>query len=216
MENPKVIDKVKKLLSLGTNEGASEGERENAMRMAHALLTKHNLTTMDLVDKSDRIKESFPVWSDKYQIQLAAACADLFFCIIYTQKGGVKDKDAVFIGRKDNVITAIHMTQYLIKSVNSEASRLKMGNSFKNGAANQIRARVQEIINKPVMEETSDCTSLMVISLYKSEKESNDVFLQNEGVKLSKAITKKTKVNAEFIQGQIFGKAINLNLQITQ
>lgn len=213
-DNSRIIDKVKKLLALGTNQGASEGERDNAMRMAHALLARHNLTAMDLVEKSDRIKELFTVWNDKYQTQLAAACAELFFCVVYTQKGGPKDKQVVFIGRKDNVLTAIHMTQYLIKSVNSEASRLKMGNLFKNGAANQIRSRVRDLINSPVIEESSDCTSLMVINLHKSEKDANEQFINELGVKLKEAKARKTKVNHEYIQGQIFGKSVSLNLQI--
>ena len=40
--NP-IIEKIKKLLALAADSGATEGERDNAIRMAHGLLAKHNL-----------------------------------------------------------------------------------------------------------------------------------------------------------------------------
>lgn len=48
--NP-ILEKVKKLLALAGNAGATEGERDNALRMAHGLLAKHNLDMADLVSK---------------------------------------------------------------------------------------------------------------------------------------------------------------------
>ena len=44
----KILDKVKKLLAVANNEAATEGERDNALRMAHNMLAKHNLAMADL------------------------------------------------------------------------------------------------------------------------------------------------------------------------
>jgi hypothetical protein len=43
-DREKVLARVKKMMTLATDAGASEGERENALRMAHATLAKYNLT----------------------------------------------------------------------------------------------------------------------------------------------------------------------------
>ena len=40
----KGLERVKKMLTLANDAGATEGERDNALRMAHATLAKHNLT----------------------------------------------------------------------------------------------------------------------------------------------------------------------------
>ncbi len=56
-DNEKVLDKVRKLLALANNEAASEGERDNAMRMAHKLLTMHQLEMAD-VDAHTRASSS--------------------------------------------------------------------------------------------------------------------------------------------------------------
>jgi hypothetical protein len=45
--NP-ILEKVKKLLALANDKGATEGERDNALRMAHGMLAKHNLDMSDL------------------------------------------------------------------------------------------------------------------------------------------------------------------------
>ena len=44
--NP-IIEKIRKLLALANGTGAADQERESALRMAHALLAKHNLSMSD-------------------------------------------------------------------------------------------------------------------------------------------------------------------------
>ena len=213
----KIIEKVRKLVALGTNEGASDGERENAMRMAHAFLAKHNLSMLDLEESSDRTTTQYKVWADAYRVQLAAGCADLFFCYLFkTKNRDPKLNIVTFVGRKDNIITATEMTDYLIKSVNAEAKRLGMGNAFKNGAAAAIRARVREMIAKPNMVETSSCTDLMVIGLHKSELIANQDFVKNQlSLNLvSKKAPKRNLDAEEYAAGKQFGKTVNLNKQI--
>ena len=43
-ERNKILARVRKLLNLANNAAATEGERDNAMRMAHATLAKYNLS----------------------------------------------------------------------------------------------------------------------------------------------------------------------------
>jgi hypothetical protein len=52
-----VLERVRKLLALGTNAGATEGERDNAMRMAHALLAKYNLDMAQVQMETGEVSE---------------------------------------------------------------------------------------------------------------------------------------------------------------
>ena len=45
--NP-ILDRVKKMLAIANDSAASEGECDNALRMAHNTLAKHNLDMADL------------------------------------------------------------------------------------------------------------------------------------------------------------------------
>lgn len=44
----KILDKVRKLLALSEDQGASEGEIENALRMAQQLMMKHNIDSGEI------------------------------------------------------------------------------------------------------------------------------------------------------------------------
>jgi len=43
-DRAKVLARLKKCLILANNEGATEGERDTAMKHAHAILAKYNLS----------------------------------------------------------------------------------------------------------------------------------------------------------------------------
>ena len=46
--NEKVLERIKKMLTLGNDAGATEAERETALRMAYNVMAKYNLTIADL------------------------------------------------------------------------------------------------------------------------------------------------------------------------
>src|SRR6187399_1869298 len=81
-----VVRRVKKMLTLAADAGAAEGERDNAIRMAHALLAKHNMTVAQVeAANADSKKEErtggISVTRDQpWARQTASAIARLFFC----------------------------------------------------------------------------------------------------------------------------------------
>jgi len=211
----KIIDKVKKLIALGTNAGATEGERENAIRMAHALLAKHNLSMVD-VDSANvgekREKQTAEYQSVPWTGIIAMAMASLFFCAVVRERG--KKDTFHYIGKTSNVVTAMLMADYLIKSINKQQAAGNFSRSFNNGAANKIYGRVVEMI-KPTEVENSTCTDLAVISIYKSEKEANDKMATEIFKKLvKKPIRQVNKDAAAYIQGAAFGGKVSLNSQV--
>lgn len=47
----KIINRVKKMMALANDPAASDGERENALRMSYAILAKYNLDMTDVEGK---------------------------------------------------------------------------------------------------------------------------------------------------------------------
>ena len=217
----KIIDKVKKLIALGTNQGATDGERDNAIRMAHGLLAKHNLSMVNLEESvEERVKLPLDYYNAKWCGAIVMSISKLFFCSVYSAPGESVGSNAkkrtvyYFVGKESNAITASMMAHYVMKSIFSEQNKLKLGNSFSNGAANKIYQRVEAMMTAESLE-TSTGTGLAVVSIYKSEQQANKEFLESNGTKLVKAKTNSVKQNGkEWFQGSEFGGKINLNGQI--
>jgi len=221
----KVIEKVRKLIALGTNDGASEGERDNAIRMAHGLLAKHNLAMADIQESVEERIERFSEYQNKPWTGIAAkAMADLFFCGCYQESkkaniaGTGTKRKIYFIGKESNVTTAILMADYVISTIGRERNRNKYSYSFCNGAAHRILQRVSEIIaSSSIQEGESTSTDLALISVYKSEQDANKAFIQNTVGELrkSKSSTRSQDLTA-YWAGHTYGNGISLNGQINE
>ena len=228
LENEKIINRIKKLINLAENEGATEGERDNALRMAHATLAKYNLAMSDIEGsepEENRIELQFDAYNSKAFKTVCNSAAKLYFCKCFTSKmspGEVKNWRKrchyYFIGRESNTITAKLMAEYLIKSIEREQRKLGAGESFNLGAAYAIANRVENIIeNKEPNSEFSESTALAVVSLHKSEQSANDNYLANKGIVLVSKRQRQVNINnwEDYSKGTNFGENINLNNQIS-
>jgi hypothetical protein len=125
----KVLAKVRKLLVRAEDvRGSSENEREMAMRQAHALLAKHNLTMAQAEadgkgQKVKREKGDFELRPLAWARWISNGIAQLFFCNFFTVKMYNGKERHTFIGRPENVITACEMAKYVIDSVLRERDR---------------------------------------------------------------------------------------------
>lgn len=221
----KIIDRVKKMLALGNNAGATEAERETALRMAYNMLAKHNLSISDLPeDASDEVREELlsTISADKWARSLAFSIAELFFCNYYYQRTHTSGKDNhFFIGRQSNVVTAQYMAEYLIASVKKEATKQyksptsPLGRSFCVGTVASIRSRVKEML-KDGAEGSSAGTSVALVSLHEREKAANEQWLKQAGTVL--VTTAKRADNSllasGYHAGKEFGKTVSLNQQV--
>ena len=221
--NP-ILEKVKKLLALANNAGASEGERDNALRMAHGLLAKHNLDMADLQvhlqveGREDCINATFGMtWCR----QISNSIAKLFFCRYYFGKkiNGTKIEHH-FVGKTSNAGTAALMSEYVISSILAECRKKWKYNlapesrSFASGAARVIAERVIDMIAE-AKPEGSTSTSLVIVALYKTEIEANEAFLKKAGTSLLPGKARKSHVNvAAYNQGKEHGATIGLNVQV--
>jgi len=219
----KVIEKVRKLIALGTNSGATEGERDNAIRMAHGLLAKHNLVVSDLEEITESRIQQFSEYQNKPWAGVTVnAIAKLFFCSCYGEEkranipGTGTKRKIFFIGKEANVTAAILMADYVITAIRRERNRNKYSYSFCNGASAKISQRVQEIINSSSIQDgESTCTDLALVSVYKTEEEANQEFISKEvGLLKQKKYQARNNDALAYFAGCAYGNGISLNNQV--
>jgi hypothetical protein len=131
----RILERVRKMLRLANNAGATEGERDNAMRMAHATLAKYNLdlAAVESDGKSEggaaeqRIEQGSQFPGFPWARQIAESIAELFFCAyLYAGKGSTTRH--FFIGKHSNAVTASLVAEFVVRSVNREAGRFTRAN----------------------------------------------------------------------------------------
>lgn len=158
-ERQKILERVRKMMRLANNVGATEGERDNAMRMARSTLEKYNLDMASIEEKEhkageDREMKSAVFYGRPWARSVAHSAAELCFCsylYVPAKRGG--DTKHLFVGRTSNAITSAELAQYLVESINREAKRYQRGQMLGNdsyrafawGAASAIRRRVAEL-----------------------------------------------------------------------
>lgn len=224
----KVLSRVRKMLALAHNEAASEGERDNALRMAHAVLAKYNLTLGDAeVEAEPRVEDKAQISPHPWARYLIESIAQLYFC--NTMFYRYRDKRQVhhFVGRQSNVVTAIEMCKFIVSSINKEARKAARENplitgyerSFCKGAATAVFYRCKEIresAEKQPEQQGSTGTSLVLASLYRTELEKNDLVIAEKHGKLKMMSSRTQSADASaYNAGQRYGKTLNLNRQVS-
>lgn len=225
----KILERVKKMLALANDEAASDGERDNAMRMAHATLMKYQLSLADL-DAHTREKEDprgrmdTEGWNLAWCKDLRAVVARLFFCQ-YLMGGKINATRGrhIYIGRASNVVTAAYMSDWIIASLLKEADRrfkhrlTPEGRSFCLGAVVALRRRVNDILRasqEAVDAERGTGTSLVVADYFRQEQEENDAWI-NANMRVRTKVTRhKSPLSGAYHEGHAFGNSINLNKQV--
>ena len=223
MSEDKIVSKVRKMMAIANDAGATQGERDNALRMAYATMAKYNIEESDLSEKEVREILEYVGNGSPWARRVANSIAGLFFCNYYSQRG--KNLTHKFVGKASNALTAQMMSEYIIKSIKSEAGKIsrkeKMTSawitSFYKGAASIISDRCTELREKQSTEMVSTTgTSIVLSSLYKSEQDANDTFLAEMGIGLrTRASTEHRATMSGFSAGKEFGKGLSLNNQVT-
>lgn len=226
-EQERIISRVKKLIALANDAGASEGERDNALRMAHATLGKYNLSMSQVNEHGIERGSDCIMENSKWAIHVASAVGKLFFCNYfysnYRQYAGapwtIKHS---FVGQTANVATAKLMALYVVDSIKKEA--IKRGGdaaaiaSFQTGAAYCISRRCTEIINSGKMADSDGTagTAVVLASHYKTEAMRNAEFMRKIGIRLGAAEhIVNTLSNADaYYAGRDFANGISLNAQV--
>lgn len=228
MSQDKMVNKIKKLLALGNDLAATEGERDNALRMAYKLMTKHNVDMARVeafghkVDE-ERINFENKSWSWTWAKQTNLIVADLFFCkYYYSFKINGTQCMHHYVGRESNAATAAAMADYVVNSILREGRKIYKQNTapgtraFAIGAMHKLHERVQEIKRQQAAESDAETsgTALVLASLYQTEADANEELMPAD-LRTKKA--RATRVNmTAYHEGKAFGESINLNLQVNE
>lgn len=224
MTEEKIVNRIKKMMALANDPSASDGERENALRMSYNLLAKHNLEMSDVSGKPQgpqearqRVQEEF--YGRPWAVSVVSAVADLFFCTYYFRIVGKNQALHVVAGKGSNAQAALEVGKTLVRSIYAEATRkmrarnetVTWRRSFATGAMFKIRDRVAEM-QKLEPGDISTGTELMLVDLRDSEKVANGLFLESLGVQLKEAPSRaKRAVSPEaYTQGREFGSKLSL------
>lgn len=223
----KIMDRVKKMMAIANCAGASEGERDNALRMSYNLLAKYNLTMVD-VDAAVREKEDprqatcAPGWSMTWAKHIYHSMADLFFCSYFSStKINAAKCQHYIVGKESNATTARLMAEYIVTSILKE-TRTRYGHAlvpearaFSIGAMNKLSQRVKELKKQAQDEQqTVRGTALVLANLYQSEKQANQLIVDSQfNVRIKPTRTKSVNATA-YNEGKEFGAGINLSPQV--
>lgn len=230
-EQARVLERVRKMLRLANDAAASEGERENALRMAHATLAKYNLTLADAKDRpAEEEKRGMGTMIGKdypWMRTVAQGVAELFFCkYLYVSIRGTGRVKHYFVGKESNTIVAREMSEFVISSIDREARMYAamrgatgtMWRSFCKGASHRIYARcvaIRKAAETPEPAASSTSTALVLRSLYHSEEVANDALIKQTfpRVKEDKSKERNTIWSAAEA-GAAFADKVPLNTQV--
>ena len=164
----KILRRVRKMMRLAQDAGASEGERNNAMRMVHATLAKYNIDIKNVeataagasTSEEPREFQRTSFLGKPWCFDIAGAIARMYFCEWYYQHsaeqrnaGPSQKADYTFIGRHSNAVTAMEMARFVVEAVNREAFRYQRSvdgkygeyRAFAQAAAHRIWMRCYKI-----------------------------------------------------------------------
>lgn len=238
----KILDRIAKMLRLANDAGASDGERDNALRMAHATLAKYNLdlSQVDLegpngnggVQEERTVEKRTFYGRTPWARSVCLSVAEMLFCkYIYTvSRYDHTNVVHCFVGRQSNAVTASLLAEYLVKSIRKEGkvrAREHGGGSawqrsFCYGASERIRTRVHELVadsGQMKAEPTRPTVSgaLVLASVYASEAQQNEMAMTKFFSKLRTAATRPITLESSEgrRQGQEYGSRVSLSRQLS-
>lgn len=222
----KIINRIRKMLDLANDLGATEGERDAALHQAYRTMAHYNLdmTTIQASQEEPREGYDYHGFSFPFAKTVCDSIAELFFCT-YVVGGKINGTQCVhhFIGKESNAATAMVMADWIIKSIMKEGRKLYKQNTspgcraFCLGAAAKLRQRVDAMVAESTAANSTEYTggsALVLANLYDSESKANDTLMMTlYNIKMVKP--RKSRVNGSaYAQGKEFGDKINLSLQV--
>ncbi len=231
----RIVSRIRKMLELANNAGATEGERDNALRMAYSTLAKHNIEMAEVqargkpVSEEGRIIVKREFFGRPWARMCSNAIADMCFCL-YLVTPGRTPRECInwFVGLESNATTAADLAEFVTKSIWSEGSRkakaVLAGNeyirNFATAAAYEVQRRCAEL--KKAGEEQTEPefsvpgTALVLASFYQQEKLNNQRLI--DATTKTRELKSRAKATYNFdaqAHGREYGKRVSLARQLT-
>lgn len=224
MSTERIIERVRKMLALANDAGASEGERDNALRMAHSTLAKYNLSLAQVEASGRGSAEARGRLTSIYYARpwarvLSNSIADLFYSyyVFGGSHGDSKSGYHYFIGLESNAKTASEMSAWLVKCILTESRKFGKRSatarrSFAFGAVSRIAERVVELKKTPQSEDTSHA----LVAWTDLEKQRNAEWAESH-MKIKTDEVKAKDIDYEAAHhGRRYGDSVQLHRQLDQ
>lgn len=186
-------DKIRKLLILANDKGATEGEKDSALAMAQNLMMKYNIQ-IDISQEEIKIMAG-EIYGKEYKRRwhklIASAVAHMYVCRIVNYEEGFK-----YVGRPESIEACQMTLDYIVdqieelwklhkKKLKSQGGSIDDDNyrrSFKWGAASRVWGRVEEMRsdmtkNDEKAQAATGCTALVVVNTIKKQEEEISAFM---------------------------------------
>lgn len=230
MSEINIINKVKKLLALASDNGSTKNEAETAMRMVSVLMMKHNLSNADIADgvKSDIWYTIIPIgviknWHKSIGNAVSRLNSTRFAF-------NTAHRICIFYGSEDNRIASKLLFEFLIEESKKEYKlacptsikgneRQKFRNSFLAACSKILSIRAYKIVNSWRTDDTTamvdiGVTSLTVVAQIDKQLHQVDEFIKNEFGKIKEAKQRKLLIGVGTYEGIVAGGRIKLQESI--
>lgn len=224
-ELEKVMSLVKKMLALAADPGAAEGEKDNALRMAHKYLAKYNLDVSDLAGvedaryiPQDRYIHEIVLDGRPWARGIVGECGRLNFCRVYHRKvwGTTRKIGYVFAGSEANARTAALFAEEFVTQTYSEYSkRKKFGRAVARSFATGVWMTLHNRVSKLIEEERNE--DKRMDQMHTLEDKSNQEF-EAEKIKPRTSVVRRSQgakvVMDAYLEGMAHGNKMGLNRRV--
>lgn len=229
MSNP-IKDRIRKLLNLANNSGATEAEATAAMEMASALMLKYNIEVDPETDELKTIRGSKVLagYDEPWHITCSAAAAMLYSCINIVHSRG--EYGYSFVGRPENVEMAGELMLFIVDQVEqlykqylpkglSKADRAEFRRTFKQACAMRVYNRAFEIMeqfknNDAKALEYTGSRALVVVESIKQQLDEARDFIAKEMPDVKDLVERPKKYGSGTRAGIEAGNKVELNRKI--
>jgi len=188
--NDKILKRARALLAM-SQDASSENEAMIALKRLHALLAQHNMSVLDLEDKSEAVgQDCFESTRWPWKGWVTMGVAKLYFCETYIASTRKNYCNYYIVGTDFNREFALSIIQNIFRIIEAEA-RVESKNwhgrvvssfvsSFHKGAGARIQERCKELIQSAKKGELVDDENRklpVMLNLYKQHENNNEEFM---------------------------------------
>jgi len=224
-----VMRRIKQMLAIAADPAATDGERDNALRMAHKTLSKYNLDLSDITDASGkhihtpqgRYRHEIVLDKRPWATGIGAECAKLNFCqfligaVWDANKGewSARKSMYIFIGSEANARTAgLFAEEFVSLTYREYAKRKKFGRAVARSFATGVWVRLNQRVKELIEEEKQDQD---LGNIHMLEDKANTEHIRTKMVVKSAKVRKGAAVvGSAFQEGMEHGDTLGLNRRV--
>lgn len=230
MTETKIIDRIRKLLELASNEGATEAEAANALEKANALMMKHGIDQAMFEKENGEVEigygNPFTDYKRRWHKTCASAASHLYGCS-YAIFGSTEFR---FFGRSEIVgaaeLTFLHLAAQIeawykldLPKGLTKMERAKWRHDFKEACALRVYHRVVAIVkdlqeNDQKAQEAVGHNALVVLDHRTQLKSELDDFMDARKMKKNRSRALSLRYSEASARGMEAGNKVKINQEL--